>query len=402
MFTMNGFKIAIITSYVLAIVGLFFYSYTQVDLSLTLSQVSFYQVVEKAFQYVGYFQRPLSTSIFLSLLFLLYTSYIGLFVMAKKNRLSRKTVWVLILLSIGILTFSYNAFSYDLFNYIFDAKIITHYHLNPYLYKALDFPHEPMLSFMHWVERTYPYGPLWLVMTVPLSFVGFQFFLPTFFLFKILMGVSFLGSCWLVEKIVKEISPKQSLSSLVFFAFNPLLLIEGVVSAHNDIVMMAVALWAVYLLIQQKSVRSLFILILSIGIKFATIFLLPIFLLVFSMKWRKLPIEWKKVFLITALVMVIPVVAASLRTNFQPWYLLYMLPFVALSSEYMFLVLPMVAFSLFALLEYAPFLFKGDWNQPVPGILTLLLGIGLGVSILLAVVALLQKPRVPLGKLTEA
>src|SRR5579872_1380381 len=169
-------KTILIILYVITILGLFLYSYTQVDLSLTLSRISVWQLVEKAFQYIGYFQRPLSTILYMSIICLLFLCSIGFMRLVQQGKLKRKTVWILIIFSAILLTFSYNAFSYDLFNYIFDAKIVTHYFQNPYIHKALDFPHDPMLSFMHWTQRTYPYGPVWLLVTVPISFIGFQFF----------------------------------------------------------------------------------------------------------------------------------------------------------------------------------------------------------------------------------
>src|SRR5581483_6050937 len=180
--------------YFLSLLYLFLYSFTQVDLDLTLSRLSLWQVFQKFFQHIGYFQRPLSTGLYLSILVLLFIFY-GIF-LKLAHTLKTKQMWVLIFGAAVILVFSYNAFSYDLFNYIFDAKIITHYHQNPYLHKALDYPGEYMLNFMRWTHRTYPYAPFWLVLTVPLSFIGMQFFLPTFFLFKLLMGASYLGSTY--------------------------------------------------------------------------------------------------------------------------------------------------------------------------------------------------------------
>src|SRR4030042_3801668 len=169
--------------YLATIVALFLYSFTQVDLNLTLSRWSIWQVIEKSFQHIGYFNRPLSTVFFIMIIVLLFIFY-GLFLfLSYRNKISVREMWYLVILTAVILSFSYNAFSYDLFNYIFDAKIVTYYHQNPYLYKALDFPGDPMLTFMHWTHRTYPYGPSWLLLTVPLSFLGFNFFLPTFFLF---------------------------------------------------------------------------------------------------------------------------------------------------------------------------------------------------------------------------
>jgi hypothetical protein len=366
--------------YIASIIGLFFYSYTQVDLSLTLSRVSIYQIIEKNFQYIGYFNRPLSTYCYVGIMILLFVFYIRLLLLAAKAKLLRKTFWFVIIITAVILTFSYNAFSYDLFNNIFDAKIITHYHLNPYQHKALDFPGDPMLSFMHWVQRNYPYGPIWLLFSAPISFVGMNVFLPTFFLFKILAGVSYVGGVYYVEKIALQVNKKTAVFKALLFALNPLVLIEGLVSAHNDITMFFFAIFGLYLLFKSKNVLSGVSLLISIGIKFATIFLLPIFIFVYLMRFFKKKIHWEHVFLWTTLLMVPALIAVTIRTTFQPWYLLYLLPFGALVGN-RFTIIPLIIASIFALTEYIPFLYTGNWNPPIPFILNIITFSGLLVSI---------------------
>src|SRR5205814_411517 len=137
-----------------------------------------------------------------------------------------------------ILFFAYNAFSYDLFNYIFDAKIFVHYHQNPYFHKALDFPGDPMLSFMHWTHRTYPYGPAWLIIIAPVYYLGFGIFSITFYLFKLITVEAYLWSVILVKKIAEKLETDSSFA-VVAFALNPLVIAEVLVSAHNDIFMIA-------------------------------------------------------------------------------------------------------------------------------------------------------------------
>src|SRR5476651_611256 len=159
-------------SYLIALIGLFLYSYTQIDLSLTFSRITFLRKLVSSFQYIGYFQRPISMYLYLTILVVFHGFYIFLLLQSRKKKLDRGKIWFLIIVSTVVLAFAYNAFSYDIFNYIFDAKIITHYHQNPYIHKALDYPGDPMLSFMQWTHRVYPYGPLWLVLTAPLSFIG--------------------------------------------------------------------------------------------------------------------------------------------------------------------------------------------------------------------------------------
>ncbi|MBI3069814.1 MAG: hypothetical protein HYY87_00730 [Candidatus Levybacteria bacterium] len=355
--------------YVIIVIGLFLYSFTQVDLGLTLTQWSIWQVLQTFFQQIGYFQRPLSTALYIALVLLLSIFYLLFLRLAHEKKIAKREVWSLILIMSFILTFSYNAFSYDLFNYVFDAKIVTYYQQNPYEHKALDYLGEPMLSFMHWTHRTYPYGPIWLAVTVPLSYLGFGFLLPTLILFKTLATLSFLGTAFFIGKILQKISKADEMFGIIFFALNPLVIIEGLVAAHNDIFMMFFAIASIYFLISNHIFRSVALLVLSIGVKFATIFFAPIVACYYLFLKQRRQIPWDKYFLIAVMLMVIPVIVASIRTNFQPWYLLYVLPFAALAKPRYFILIPSVIVSLFALFQYVPFLYLGNWDPPVPSIL---------------------------------
>jgi hypothetical protein len=367
----------------IAVLGLFFYSFTQIDLGLTLSQVSVWQTAEKFFKNIGYFQRPVSSFIFVIIVLLLFTFYLLILNAIRKKELSKQTVWSLIIATTVILTFSYNAFSYDLFNYIFDAKIVTYYQQSPYLHKALDYNLDPMLSFMHWTHRLYPYGPTWLGLTIPLSFVGMQFFLPTFFLFKTLISASFLGTICFIGKIMRKFSAEDELFSVAFFALSPLVVVETLVSAHNDMAMIFLSMWSIYLLMSSKYVRSIIVFILSVGIKFATGFVLPIYILIAYFQKKKKTINWQLAFTSTTIIMIVPVVLASYRTNFQPWYLLNVLPFAALVSRKYYVFIPSLIVSFFAVFQYLPFLYSGNWDNPIPLILLWMLTGSIVISVLL-------------------
>src|SRR3990167_3348126 len=380
---MSNLKLLSIT-YLLVIIALFLYSFTQVDLNLTLSQFSLWQIAQKFFQQIGYFNRPLSTSFYILIVLLLFGFYFFFLSLASKNKISKKQVWSLTIISTVILYFSYNAFSYDLFNYMFDAKIITHYGQNPYLHKALDFPSDPMLNFMRWTHRNYPYGPSWLILTVPLSFIGFNFFLPTFFLFKFLCSLSFLGIAYFTAKILKKISPKNELFGLSLFVFNPLIIIEGLVSSHDDLPMIFFAVLSLYLLINKKHFTSVLSLLFSIGIKFATVFLLPIFLYPLFAK-NKNQIDWAKILNYIIPLMTISLVLVIMRTNFQPWYLLYIVAFAPFLKDRYYALTVSTVFPLFALAEYIPFLYKGDWNPPVPNTLFWLTATGVFLSVIIII-----------------
>lgn len=352
--------------YVLLVIGLFLYSYTQVDLNLTLSRISFWQTIEKAFQYVGWFQRPLSTTLYLTIITLLFVFYLAFLRRAKEGKFAEKQFWQLTITISVILLFSYNAFSYDLFNYMFDARIVTYHGQNPYEHKALDYPGDPWINFMRWTHRTYPYGPVWLGLTIPLSFIGFQFFLPTLFLYKGLMTAGYLGTVYVLGKILERTSPSKKLLGMTFFAYNPLVVIEGLVSAHNDIVMIFLSILGIYLLLDKKTIRSLLVFVASIGIKFSTVLLIPVYLFLLMPFLRK-KLSLQTIWTGGVVLMLVAVLVLLIRTEFQPWYLLLVLPFVALHMG-RFLLSIFIPLSLGLLLHYAPFLYMGNWDPPIPAI----------------------------------
>jgi hypothetical protein len=378
---MNKIRL-LFSSYVLVIIGLFFYSFTQVDLSLTLSKFSIYQTLEKQFQSIGFFQRPLSFEIFVSIISLLLFFYIYFLYLAKKQQFSLKNLKILSFLTFIILVFSYNAFSYDLFNYIFDAKILTFYHQNPYFHTPLDFTNDPMLNFMRWTHRFYPYGPSWLILTVPISFIGLNVFLPTFFMFKILMGLSFLGSAYLIYKISENLFPKEKFLNTVFFVFNPLVIIEGLVSAHNDFPMIFFALLSIYLYLQKKKVYSYISLIFSAGVKYSTGVLVPVLIVVEYFEMKKRKVNWEIVFLSFVFLSIAAMVFASLRTTFQPWYLMVSITFGALIAKKYYVFIPTIIATVFCLLIYGVYVYMSDYAKGYPQIIANIEWIGL-ISVLL-------------------
>jgi hypothetical protein len=332
-----------------------------VDLSLTLSQASIYQSIQKSLQQIGYFQRPLSAAIYLTVIILMFLYYFYFLYLAFKKKLRKKDFVILTAVTGLILTFSYNAFSYDIFNYIFDAKIITFYKENPYFHKALDYPGDPMLSFMRWTHRTYPYGPIWLFLTTPLSVIGLNVFLPTFFLFKSLATLSYFGAVYLIYKINQKVNPDFSLFNAVLFALNPLVIVESLVSSHNDIVMIFFALLGIYLYLLNKKIAGIILVVLSALVKKPTIVLLfPMILNMIPFKKYQLPQSHLfKSFVILSLG---GLIYSLTQLEIQPWYFLWVLPFVALLKPNKYIIVASIGFSLGLLLRYLPFLYFGTWD----------------------------------------
>jgi len=377
---MNKLRL-LFSSYALVLFGLFFYSFTQVDLSLTLSRSSIFQIIEKQFQNIGFFQRPISAEIFAFIFAFLFLFYIYFLYLAKKQQFSLKNLKILSFLTFIILVFSYNAFSYDLFNYIFDAKILTFYHQNPYFHMPLDFTNDPMLHFMRWTHRFYPYGPSWLILTVPISFIGANIFLPTFFMFKIMIGLSFIGSAYIIYKISENLFPKEKVFNAIFFAFNPLVIIEGLISSHNDFPMIFFALLSIYLILQKKKVYSLISLIFSIGVKYSTGILLPVFLIVLYFEKTKRKVNWEFVFISLVSLSLIVLFLISLRTTFQPWYLMLCFALGSFVARKYYVFIPVMISTITCLIIYGNYVYMSDYAKGYPQIISNIEWTGLALTL---------------------
>ena len=136
------------------------FSYSYVDLNLTISRTPLILSFVKSVQQLGYYQRPVATLIYLLFLITTFSFFIFNLYLFYKSKVGKNYLISCTLINTIILIFAYPFLSSDLFNYLFDAKIILIYHVSPYTHKPLDFPTDDWLRFMRWIHRYSPYGPL--------------------------------------------------------------------------------------------------------------------------------------------------------------------------------------------------------------------------------------------------
>lgn len=316
------------------LLGILIYSYVLVDPNITfINNQIWAQMREKLIRF-GYYQRELSSYIYIALVSILFLFH-GYFLKNYKKLRLKTLISPLIVLGIV----SYPFLSHDLFNYMFDAKIFTFYHQNPYIHKALDFPQDPWLRFLQWTHRSYPYGPTFLIISIIPSFLSFGKFLLSFLLFKTtvvgfyLLGVYFLN--------------KQNKQWAVIFATNPLIIIEGLVNSHNDMIAVGLAVVGIYYLFEKKDIVARVFLLFSGGIKYLT---LP---LVFLSQKKS------KIVLISIAFLLSLIFYISFTQTFQPWYFLALL---ILLPYYKDMVLRLNILFAGLLFSYYPFVRYGDWG----------------------------------------
>lgn len=352
----------IIFFYSLVFLALTIYSYSQVDLNLNLSKNETYLLFENQMKQLGFFNRPLSFWIFIVLSILLIVLYAAILMkILKKGDGLRTMNYKLFLPSLFFYLLAYPAFlSYDIFNYFFDAKILTKYFQNPYFHTALEYRYDTWLRFMRWTHRTYPYGPIWLAATVVPVFLGFDKLVLTIFTFKIFNLAVFLGCLKMMQLILKKI--EKPASWIWAFALNPVVIYDFLISMHNESLMLLFLLVSLYYFVENKKVLTIFFLLLSVGVKYLTIVFLPIYILLWLSK--KPRAEKNKLLLnnsyLISLISLIPLIA--LRETYS-WYFIIPIGLMALNlNKAKTIMLIVLSFLIF---RYAPFILIGEYNSVV-------------------------------------
>jgi len=336
------------------------YSYVLVDPNITLINHPLWTTFRNSMVYIGYYKRPLSTFFFVMLIISLGAWNI------YAHRLSFRPLHISLLIGL-ILLFSYPFLSHDFFNYIFDAKILTFYHKNPYLYKALDFPGDPYLRFMHWTHRTYPYGPFWLIISSIPSFLSAHKFLLNFLFLKMTFGALYVISTYILEKSNKK--------HALFFATNPLVIMEGLVSPHNDLAAVTLGIiFLFFIMAQNKKLLGGVFLLLSILIKYITIFLLGFL------------IPMKKRIQITTSIFLCGIILLYLivKNGVFPWYFLNIfvfLPFCGRRTK-----MALTIFTVILCITYLPFILYGDWTKQTLQFRSQIFWVGVVISIIVLLI----------------
>jgi len=321
------------------------FSFARQDLNLTLYNFSFWNPIRTWLQALTNLQVTL---IFLILSLLLIILYL-------KNKYSdpdRNVLWLLILPAI----FTYPLFSHDIFNYLFNAKMVLIYHANPHIQTAINFAFDPITRFMHNIHTSAPYAYGWTIFSLIPGLAWLtQNFTLSFWLMKLFIALFWLGQLFILRKIISKFYPTQTWRWYLF-AFNPLVLIETLIVGHNDVVMMFLALLSYWFYLNSAKFKAVLLLLLSASIKYVTFLLLPFI----SLRGRTL----KKVDLPSLFALLLLAVMFIRPGQLHSWYFIWAFSFAVLARSKL-LIKVFVALTFGALLRYAPYLYYGNWDQPV-------------------------------------
>lgn len=186
--------------------------------------------------------------------------------------LPARAVWVLIAAAVALFTLAPPLLSLDVFSYISYARLGVEEGLNPYESVPADIPEDEAASRVDDFRFAVSvYGPLFTLATYPLGAAGVAFALWSL---KALAGASVLAVAFLTARIAR-LRGVPAAPAAAFVALNPLVLVHVVGGAHNDGVMVALALVGITAALTARPLAAGSALIAAAALKAAGILYAP-------------------------------------------------------------------------------------------------------------------------------
>lgn len=153
--------------------------------------------------------------------------------------------------------------SSDVFSYIVYARLDVIYHQNPLTALPALIHFDPVYQYVYWVKQPSAYGPVWALITGQLQMIVDSLGLKNIVamvlalrLFGLAMHLASTLLIWSISGLLMGANApflrgKRLLLTLAF-AWNPLLLFEACVNAHNDATVLFFVLLTLWLLVRSQ------------------------------------------------------------------------------------------------------------------------------------------------------
>jgi hypothetical protein len=174
--------------------------------------------------------------------------------------------------------------SHDVFSYIAYARLGVANHLNPYTHAPLDIPNDPGFTHAGSIDAVSAYGPLFTLLTYPLSPLGVP---AAFWILKVVAALSSLGIVALVWRIAERLG-RDPLVPALAVGLNPLVLVHVVGGAHNEALTLLVTMAGVLLWVGRAEAAGVVVTTLATGVKASAGIVAP-FLVVGDIRRRIVP-----------------------------------------------------------------------------------------------------------------
>jgi hypothetical protein len=191
-------------------------------------------------------------------------------------RLSMLFIWLGVIVAGSILLVTPALISRDIFVYAGYGRSLVAHNVNPYFVPPARFPQDPITPLDDWRNSTAAYGPLWITVCSLVSLVAGSSPTRYILLFRFFAFAIHLVNALLVMMILRTMGRSSRTVTLgtLLYAWNPLVILEGCLSGHNDLFMIAFMLLGILLCVraeQRSFVHPLYYLPPAIAFTLATL-----------------------------------------------------------------------------------------------------------------------------------
>lgn len=213
---------------------------------------------------------------------------------ANGRRLLLWTIFALTGMMGIIFVFAPAVMSRDLFLYGAYGRMVTVYHVNPYVVSLAAYPTQLLSAFVPKGTGVAPYGPLWIDLALPVVVIARESVANIMIGFRLVGLVAHLANAALIWVILAKLKPEIRISGTLVYAWNPLVLLVGVSEMHYEIVVVFFVLLAVLFCQRNSLLPGWICLLLAALINILAVLLLPLF---FRLIWKEARVmrRWRRV-----------------------------------------------------------------------------------------------------------
>jgi hypothetical protein len=204
----------------------------------------------------------------LTLMFLSYALALG-----ASKQLSRRAVLISIAALNALVLIAPPLLSSDLFSYIAYGRLGATYGINPYLHGPNLISYDPLYQWIgaQWTHTPTVYGPLFTALSYPLAGLGIA---ANVFAYKGIAALSVLAIVVLVWRSAR-LRNMDPIKAVALVGLNPVIVVYGVGGGHNDMLMLAILVAAIYVLLRQRDGTGGAMIIAATAVKLTAGMLLP-------------------------------------------------------------------------------------------------------------------------------
>jgi hypothetical protein len=187
--------------------------------------------------------RPWAALIYVAGLIALFALFWAALRIVQRATVPLRLIVVLGLIFGFTLVWLYPVTATDLFQYVLRARVRVVHGANPLTVAPDRFPDDPLVPFAgEWADDLSPYGPAWELVAETIAWLGARGAVSGALAYKGVALLAYLACMGLLNW-----GTRGDGHALLLFAWNPLVLLQGLGNGHNDLLMLVWTLLALLL-----------------------------------------------------------------------------------------------------------------------------------------------------------